>query len=112
MLAKCLRDIPDYQQAFDTFVAERRPRVERIIKWAARINNNKAPGSDSGRDPRPGPAPDHEVHCRQQGFDPPVRLSRGLGYSNRKAIIVTRRPASARSWSSGTGNFGETAHSP
>jgi FAD-dependent urate hydroxylase len=44
VLAKCLRDIPDYQQAFNTFVAQRRPRVERIIKWAARVNNNKAPG--------------------------------------------------------------------
>jgi FAD-dependent urate hydroxylase len=44
VLAKCLRDIPDYQQAFDAFVAQRRPRVERIIKWAARINSNKAPG--------------------------------------------------------------------
>ncbi len=44
VLAKCLRDLPDYHQAFETFVAQRRPRVERIIKWAARINNNKAPG--------------------------------------------------------------------
>jgi 2-polyprenyl-6-methoxyphenol hydroxylase-like FAD-dependent oxidoreductase len=44
VLAKCLRDVPDYQQAFDTFVVQHRPRVERIIKWAARINNNKAPG--------------------------------------------------------------------
>jgi FAD-dependent urate hydroxylase len=44
VLAKCLRDIPDYQQAFDAFVAQRRTRVERIIKWAARINSNKAPG--------------------------------------------------------------------
>jgi 2-polyprenyl-6-methoxyphenol hydroxylase-like FAD-dependent oxidoreductase len=43
VLAKCLRDIPDYRRAFDTFAAERRPRVERIIKWAARINNNKVP---------------------------------------------------------------------
>ena len=44
VLAKCLRDVPDYQQAFETFVAQRRPRVEQIIKWAARVNNNKAPG--------------------------------------------------------------------
>jgi FAD-dependent urate hydroxylase len=43
VLAKCLRDIPDYQQAFDAFVTQRRPRVERIIKWADRINSNKAP---------------------------------------------------------------------
>jgi 2-polyprenyl-6-methoxyphenol hydroxylase-like FAD-dependent oxidoreductase len=44
VLAKCLRDIADVQRAFQVFVALRRPRVERIIKRAARINNNKAPG--------------------------------------------------------------------
>jgi FAD-dependent urate hydroxylase len=40
-LAKCLRDLPDPQQAFARFEALRRPRVERIIKVAARINSNK-----------------------------------------------------------------------
>jgi 2-polyprenyl-6-methoxyphenol hydroxylase-like FAD-dependent oxidoreductase len=30
--------------AFARFEAARRPRVERIIKWAARINNSKAAG--------------------------------------------------------------------
>lgn len=44
VLAKCLRDLPDHQQAFESFVSHRRPRVEQIIKWAARINSNKAPG--------------------------------------------------------------------
>jgi 2-polyprenyl-6-methoxyphenol hydroxylase-like FAD-dependent oxidoreductase len=44
VLAKCLRDLPDPQQAFARFEALRRSRVERIIKVAARINSNKAPG--------------------------------------------------------------------
>jgi FAD-dependent urate hydroxylase len=41
VVAKCLRDLPDPQQAFARFEALRRPRVERIIKVAARINSNK-----------------------------------------------------------------------
>jgi 2-polyprenyl-6-methoxyphenol hydroxylase-like FAD-dependent oxidoreductase len=44
VLAKCLRDLPSPQAAFARFEAARRSRVERIIKWAARINNNKAAG--------------------------------------------------------------------
>jgi FAD-dependent urate hydroxylase len=44
VLAKCLRDLPDAQQAFARFEALRRPRVERIIKVAARINSNKTAG--------------------------------------------------------------------
>ncbi len=44
MLAKCLRDLPNPQAAFARFEEMRRPRVERIIKWAARINNSKAAG--------------------------------------------------------------------
>jgi 2-polyprenyl-6-methoxyphenol hydroxylase-like FAD-dependent oxidoreductase len=44
MLAKCLRDLPSPRAAFTRFEAARRPRVERIIKWAARINNSKAAG--------------------------------------------------------------------
>jgi 2-polyprenyl-6-methoxyphenol hydroxylase-like FAD-dependent oxidoreductase len=44
VLARCLRDLPDPQAAFARFEAARRPRVERIISWAARINNNKAAG--------------------------------------------------------------------
>ncbi len=42
VLAMCLRDLPSPQAAFAQFEAARRPRVERIIKWAARINNSKA----------------------------------------------------------------------
>ena len=41
-LAKCLRDIPRADQAFLAFEQARRDRVERIVKAAARINNNKA----------------------------------------------------------------------
>ncbi|CAN5839284.1 FAD-dependent monooxygenase [soil metagenome] len=44
VLAKCLRDLPSPQAAFVRFEAARRPRVERIIKVAARINNGKAAG--------------------------------------------------------------------
>jgi FAD-dependent urate hydroxylase len=44
VLAKYLRDLPSPQAAFTGFEAARRPRVERIIKWAARINNSKAAG--------------------------------------------------------------------
>jgi FAD-dependent urate hydroxylase len=44
VLAMCLRDLPDHRQAFTRFEALRRPRVERIIKAAARINNSKAAG--------------------------------------------------------------------
>ena len=44
VLAKCLRDQPTTQSAFASFETERRPRVEQIIKWAARTNNSKAAG--------------------------------------------------------------------
>jgi len=44
LLAKCLRDLPDVQRAFARFEALRRPRAERIIKQAARINSSKAAG--------------------------------------------------------------------
>jgi 2-polyprenyl-6-methoxyphenol hydroxylase-like FAD-dependent oxidoreductase len=41
-LAKNLRDLPTAEQAFAAFERTRRPRVERIIKQAARVNNSKA----------------------------------------------------------------------
>jgi 2-polyprenyl-6-methoxyphenol hydroxylase-like FAD-dependent oxidoreductase len=44
VLATSLRDAPDPETAFARFEAARRPRVERIIKWAARMNNGKAAG--------------------------------------------------------------------
>ena len=42
VLAKCLRDIPSASHALAAFERARRPRVEAIIKQAARINSNKA----------------------------------------------------------------------
>lgn len=44
VLAKSLRDMPGPLAAFASFEQERRPRVERIIRAAARINNSKAAG--------------------------------------------------------------------
>ena len=44
VLAKFLRDVPDPAAALAGFEAQRRPRVERIIKQAARVNSNKAAG--------------------------------------------------------------------
>ena len=44
ILAICLRDTDDAGAAFGRFERARRARVERIVKWASRINNNKAPG--------------------------------------------------------------------
>lgn len=41
-VAKCLRDLPEPGQAFTTFERVRRPRAEKIIKQAGRINNDKA----------------------------------------------------------------------
>lgn len=44
VLAQCLRDLSDAGRAFAAYEALRRPRVERIVAWAARMNNSKAPG--------------------------------------------------------------------
>jgi FAD-dependent urate hydroxylase len=44
VLAQCLRDHTDPQAAFTAFTSMRRPRVEKIIKWAQQINNNKIAG--------------------------------------------------------------------
>lgn len=44
VLATTLRDIESPAAAFARFEQLRRPRVEKIVKAAARINNNKAPG--------------------------------------------------------------------
>lgn len=45
MLATSLRDARSTAAAFANFETVRRPRVEKIIRAAARINNNKAPGA-------------------------------------------------------------------
>jgi FAD-dependent urate hydroxylase len=44
MLARCLRDLPDTASAFAAYERARRPRVERIVAWATRMNRNKMPG--------------------------------------------------------------------
>jgi FAD-dependent urate hydroxylase len=44
VLAICLRDLPEPGHAFARYEELRRPRVERIIKEAARINSSKAAG--------------------------------------------------------------------
>ena len=44
VLAQCLRDLPTPAAAFARFEAARRHRVERIVKWAARISSSKAAG--------------------------------------------------------------------
>jgi 2-polyprenyl-6-methoxyphenol hydroxylase-like FAD-dependent oxidoreductase len=44
VLARCLRDTPSHTEAFTKFIDLRRPRVEKIVKQAARINNSKAAG--------------------------------------------------------------------
>ncbi|UNO42668.1 FAD-dependent monooxygenase [Streptomyces sp. MST-110588] len=43
-LARCLRDHSAIGTAFAAYEALRRPRVERIVKQAARLNSNKAAG--------------------------------------------------------------------
>jgi 2-polyprenyl-6-methoxyphenol hydroxylase-like FAD-dependent oxidoreductase len=44
VLAMCLGDQPEVDTAFARFEAERRPRVERIVKWATRMNPARPPG--------------------------------------------------------------------
>ena len=44
VLASCLRELSDVEAAFARFEQLRRPRVEKIIRWAARMNSSKAAG--------------------------------------------------------------------
>lgn len=44
VLGSCLRAEPDVDAAFARFEQIRRPRVEKIIRWAARMNSSKAAG--------------------------------------------------------------------
>ena len=48
MLAQCLRDLPDRAGALAAFEQLRRGRVERIVAWAARMNQTKIPGPVAG----------------------------------------------------------------
>jgi 2-polyprenyl-6-methoxyphenol hydroxylase-like FAD-dependent oxidoreductase len=43
-LAWAIRNNPTLDTALTQFEAERRQRVERIVKWASRMNSNKTPG--------------------------------------------------------------------
>lgn len=43
-LARCLRDIAGFEQAFARYESSRRRRVESIAAQAAKINHAKAPG--------------------------------------------------------------------
>ena len=44
VLATCLRDGAGVADAFARFEQIRRPRVEKIIRWAERVNSSKAAG--------------------------------------------------------------------
>lgn len=44
VLAKCLRDLPDTRQAFTAYEPLRRGRVEKVVKYSARISRTKALG--------------------------------------------------------------------
>ena len=44
VLAKCVRDVPDRDAAFTTYTQLRRPRVERIVKYSARVGRTKTAG--------------------------------------------------------------------
>jgi FAD-dependent urate hydroxylase len=82
LLATSLRDIQPAPAAFAHFEKVRRPRVEKIIKAAARINNNKAP-TPAGRVLRDLMLPlilkatanaksAHEVHQHHIDWDQPA----------------------------------------
>ncbi|HUR07952.1 MAG TPA: FAD-dependent monooxygenase [Nonomuraea sp.] len=44
VLARCLRDAADHQEAFERFESERRERVERVVAYSRTISNSKAAG--------------------------------------------------------------------
>ncbi|MBA2458648.1 MAG: FAD-dependent monooxygenase [Gemmatimonadales bacterium] len=49
VLGRCLRDIPNLERAFATFEAQRRPRVEKLVREARRQGRRKAAGSPLSR---------------------------------------------------------------
>ncbi|MET0685709.1 MAG: NAD(P)/FAD-dependent oxidoreductase [Solirubrobacteraceae bacterium] len=49
VLARCLREAAGPEAAFARYEAERRPRVERIARWAERIGSTKTPGPVGAR---------------------------------------------------------------
>jgi 2-polyprenyl-6-methoxyphenol hydroxylase-like FAD-dependent oxidoreductase len=44
VLAKCVRDVPDVTAAFARYESLRRARVERVVRYSARIGNAKVAG--------------------------------------------------------------------
>ena len=49
VLARCLRDCADLETAFSRFEAERRPRVEKLVREARRTGKRKAAGNAFSR---------------------------------------------------------------
>ena len=49
VLARCLRDIPDLERAFAAYEAQRRPRVERLVREARRTGRRKAAANPVSR---------------------------------------------------------------
>lgn len=44
VLARCLRESGDHEEAFKRFESERRPRAERVVAYSRTISNSKAAG--------------------------------------------------------------------
>jgi 2-polyprenyl-6-methoxyphenol hydroxylase-like FAD-dependent oxidoreductase len=88
VLAKCLRDLSDPQQALARFEALRRPRVERIIKQAARINSNKAAGPVARTLRDAGPAHRLEDGHQQQAARRTLCLPHRLGHADRPGQLL------------------------
>ncbi|MFG1697907.1 FAD-dependent oxidoreductase [Nonomuraea sp. NPDC049309] len=44
VLARCLRESRDHEEAFTRFESERRPRAERVVAYSRTISNSKAAG--------------------------------------------------------------------
>lgn len=44
VLAKCLRDVDGIEPALAAYEAQRRPRVEKVVKYSARVGGTKVPG--------------------------------------------------------------------
>ncbi len=74
LLGKCLRDLPGPDRAFAAFEQLRRPRVERIIKQAARVNSNKA-ATGAART-----SVFRQIHRQRQARQAALRLPHRLGH--------------------------------
>jgi 2-polyprenyl-6-methoxyphenol hydroxylase-like FAD-dependent oxidoreductase len=49
VLAKCLRDVPDTEEAFAAYERIRKERVEKVVEMARRMGNQKSPSGAFGR---------------------------------------------------------------